>query len=210
MVCVQLFNCGRFTLSVVTDINLLHMLVLNGSVKPGISEMSEYAEQNGGKPGGRGLSALGAYNDITAAYPDEWDEYASSTLKYHVGDMLDYTVTKAAGMLNQPFLNDQPYAHLWYYKSFGSAVRNLLFDAKVVQVLRFLAVELIYSFTWWAVKKRINWMGLGLAGCTLATMATSVVGRRPNGTGWAAFFPVPHSAGQPVGVPPVCMAGLKG
>ena len=27
------FNCGRFTLSVVTDINLLHMLVLNGSVE---------------------------------------------------------------------------------------------------------------------------------------------------------------------------------
>ena len=36
---------------------------------------------------------------ITAAYPDEWDEYASSTLKYHVGDMLDYTVTKAAGIM---------------------------------------------------------------------------------------------------------------
>ena len=128
----------------------------------------------------------GAYNDITAEYPDTWAEYASSTLKYHVGDMVDYTVTKAAGLLNQPFLNDQPYTHLWYYKSFGSAVRTLLFNVKVVQVLQFLIAELVYSFTWWAVKKRINWLGLGLAGCSLATMVTSV------------------------GVPPVRVAGPQG
>ena len=55
-------------------------------------------------------------------------------------------------------------------------MRTLLFNVKVVQVLQFLIAELVYSFTWWAVKKRINWLGLGLAGCSLATMVTSVVG----------------------------------
>ena len=124
---------------------------------------------------------------------------------------MDYTVTKAAGLLNQPFLNDQPYAHLWYYKSFGSAVRTLLFNVKVAQVLQFLIAELVYSFTWWAVKKRINWLGLGLAGCSLATMVTSVVG----GAGRmvpavAAVVPIPYLARQPVGVPPVRVAGPQG
>lgn len=172
------FSCGRFTLSVVTDINLLHMLVLNGSVEnPEYPELSEFVwnkmvenqEDSAYLP-------WGAYEDITAAYPDEWAEYASSTLKYHVGDMTDYTITKVGKVLKEPFLNDQPYVHLWYYTYFGASVRTLLFNANVTQVLQFLFVELVYSFTWWAVKKKINWLGLGLAGCTLATMATALVG----------------------------------
>ena len=99
-------------------------------------------------------------------------------------------------MLNQPFLNDQPYAHLWYYKSFGSAVRNLLFDAKVVQVLRFLAVELIYSFTWWAVKSvSTGWAwALPVHACHNGHFCGGGAGRMVPAV--AAFFPVPHSVGS--------------
>ena len=81
------FSCGRFTLSVVTDINLLHMLVLNGSVEnPEYPEMSEYVwNKMVENQEDEAYLPWGAYNDITAEYPDTWAEYASSTLKYHVG-----------------------------------------------------------------------------------------------------------------------------
>ncbi len=84
----------------------------------------------------------------------------------------------------------------WYYKSFGSAVRNLLFDAKVVQVLRFLAVELIYSFTWWAVKSvSTGWAwALPVHACHNGHFCGGGAGRMVPAV--AAFFPVPHSAGS--------------